>query len=93
MSFNLNVNPDSKQAKVLAALQSVDKGLTGKQIEARFGVGNARATVSALRMKGFPIYANEHKDTKGRVKTFYRLSTPSRKVIAAGYRALANGTV
>lgn len=93
MSFNLNVSPESKQAKVLSALQTTSadkgKGLTGKQIEARFGVGNARATVSALRMKGFPIYANEYKDTKGRVKTFYRLSTPSRKVIAAGYRALA----
>jgi hypothetical protein len=90
MTLNLNVTPDSKQAKVLAALQeNTAKGLTGKQIEARFGVGNARATVSALRMKGFPIYANEHKDSKGRVKTFYRLGTPSRKVIAAGYRALA----
>jgi predicted ArsR family transcriptional regulator len=87
--MNLNVNPESKQGKVLAGLQSVNKGLTGKQIEARFGVGNARSLVSALRMKGFPIYANEHKDTKGRTKTFYRLSTPSRKVIAAGYRALA----
>ena len=63
--------------------------LTGKQIQARFGVGNARATVSALRMKGYPIYANEHKDTKGRVKTKYRLGSPSRAVIAAGYRALA----
>ena len=45
--------------------------------------------VSSLRMKGFPIYANEHTDTKGRTKTFYRLGTPSRKVIAAGYKALA----
>ena len=87
--MNLNVNAESKQAKVLAALQDVDKGLTAKQIEARFG-GNATATVSELRFKGFPIYANKHTDTKGRTKTFFRLSTPSRKVIAAGYRALAN---
>ena len=44
----------TKQDRVLAALQN-GENLTGKQIEARFGVGNARATVSALRMKGFAI--------------------------------------
>lgn len=87
--MNLNVKSDSKQARVLAALESATKGLTAKQIEARFG-GNATATVSDLRFKGFPIYANQHTDTKGRTKTFFRLGTPSRKVLAAGYRALAN---
>ena len=78
----------SKMERVLEVL-STGQELTGKQIQARFGVGNARATVSALRMKGYPIYANEHKDTKGRVKTKYRLGSPSRAVIAAGYRSLA----
>ena len=87
--MNLNVKSDSKQARVLAALEAVEKGLTAKQIEARFG-GNATATVSDLRFKGFPIYANKHTDSKGRTKTFFRLGTPSRKVLAAGYRALAN---
>lgn len=82
----------TKQDRVLAALQN-GENLTGKQIEARFGVGNARATVSALRMKGFAIYANESVDTKGRVKNKYRLGTPSRKVVAAGYRALAKASV
>ena len=77
------------QDKVLAALKT-GAALTAKQIEARFGVGNARATVSALRMKGFAIYCNESVDTKGRVKNKYRLGTPSRAVVAAGYRALAN---
>ena len=78
----------SKMERVLEVL-STGQELTAKQIQARFGVGNARATVSALRMKGYPIYANEHKDTKGRVKTKYRLGSPSKAVIAAGYRALA----
>ena len=49
--------------------------------------------MSALRMKGFAIYANQNTDTKGRTKTFYRLGTPSRAVVAAGYRALAAGLV
>jgi predicted ArsR family transcriptional regulator len=86
-------NTVTKESKVLAALQSNDRGLTAAQIESRFNVGNARSTVSALRIKGFAIYANQHTDTKGRTKTFYRLGTPSRRVVAAGYRALANGEI
>jgi predicted ArsR family transcriptional regulator len=80
---------DTKENKVLEALRTNNKGLTAAQIETRFGVGNARSTVSSLRMKGYAVYANRHSDTKGRVKTFYRLGTPSREVVAAGYRALA----
>jgi predicted ArsR family transcriptional regulator len=83
----------TKEARVLDALQANNKGLTAAQIEARFGVGNARSTVSALRMKGYAIYANQNTDTKGRTKTFYRLGTPSRAVVAAGYRAMAAGLV
>jgi len=83
----------TKEAKVLKALKANNRGLTAAQIEARFGVGNARSTVSALRMKGFAIYANQHTDTKGRTKTFYRLGNPSRAVVAAGFKALAAGLV
>jgi predicted ArsR family transcriptional regulator len=84
---------NTKESRVLEALRENNKGLTAAQIETRFGVGNARSTVSSLRMKGYAIYANRHTDTKGRVKTFYRLGTPSREVVAAGYRALAQGPV
>lgn len=78
----------TKQSRVLEALQSGEK-LTAKQIAARFGVKNPTATISNLRMNGFAVYANQHKDTKGRVTTKYRLGTPSREVIAAGYRSIA----
>lgn len=87
---------NTKEARVLDALQMESiggKGLTAAQIESRFNVGNARATVSALRMKGYAIYANSRTDTKGRTKTFYRVGTPSRAIVAAGNRALANGNV
>lgn len=83
----------TKKARVLEALQANDRGLTAAQIEARFGVGNARATVSDLRFDGFAIYANKRTDTKGRTKTFYRLGKPSRRIVAAGYRAMAAGLV
>ena len=80
----------TKQARVLEALQSGEQ-LTAKQIAARFGVKNPTATISDIRLSGFAVYANQHKDTKGRVSTKYRLGTPSRAVVAAGYRAMSLG--
>ena len=68
--------------------------LTAKQIASQFGVASPSKVVSRLRMEdGLPIYCNRQVDSKGRVTHKYRLGTPSRKVIAAGYRALAAGTV
>jgi predicted transcriptional regulator len=65
--------------------------LSAKQITAQFGIASPSKIVSMLRMEdGLPIYNNRRVDTKGRVVHKYRLGTPSRKVIAAGYRALAS---
>ena len=88
----MNSVKETKQGKLLAALQQGDK-LTAAQIAHRFGIKNPTATVSDLRFSGYAIYANQKTDTKGRTKTFYRLGTPSRAVVAAGYRALAQGLV
>jgi predicted ArsR family transcriptional regulator len=65
--------------------------MTAAQIKQRFSIANPTATVSDLRYEGFAIYANKHTDTKGRTTTKYRLGTPSREIVAAGYRALALG--
>lgn len=79
----------TKQERLLEALKEGQK-LTAKQIAARFGIANPTATVSDLRLRGgHAVYANEHKDTKGRMTVKYELGRPSRKVVAAGYRALA----
>jgi hypothetical protein len=59
----------------------------------RFGLKNPRATVSDIRYAGFAVYANQHKDTKGRVTTKYRMGRPSRAIVAAGYRAMSMGIV
>lgn len=82
----------TKQARVLEALQNGEQ-LTAAQISSRFNVKNPTATVSNLRFAGFAIYANKRVDTKGRKLTMYRLGRPSRKVVAAGYKALALGLV
>lgn len=80
------------QSKVLNALTE-GQALTSKQIKARFGAGNPQAVIQALRFSGYSIYLNRHKDTKGRVTKKYRLGTPSRAIIAAGYKAMASKEV
>jgi predicted transcriptional regulator len=76
--------------RVLSALQAGEE-LTAKQIAARFRIASPHKVVSLLRYEGFPIYRNKHTDTKGRVTHKYRLGKASRKLVAAGYRALAMG--
>ena len=79
----------TKSERLVEALKTGEK-LTAAQIKARFGIANPTATVSDLRLNGgYSIYGNPSKDSKGRSVTKYRLGTPSRAVIAAGYRALA----
>jgi len=78
----------TKTDRVLQALMGGEE-LTAKQIKARFSVGNPAEVVRQLRFKGFAVYSNPKRNSKGETKNFYRLGTPSRKVVAAGYRALA----
>ena len=79
----------TKQARVLEALTKGEE-LTAKQIAARFGVKNPTATISELRLSGFAVYANKRTNKLGGTYTKYRLGTPSRAVVAAGFRALAH---
>jgi predicted transcriptional regulator len=88
----MNIDKITKIGRLLHALQS-GEALTEGQIRARFGLKNPRATVSNIRYAGFAVYANQHKDTKGRVTTKYRLGKPSRKIVAAGYKAISMGLV
>lgn len=89
----------TKKEAVLAALlnngrtHTLGRGLTAAQIEARYNVGNARATISDLRNDGYAIYANQHTDTKGRTKTFYRVGRPNRAMVRAAFAAKAAGLV
>jgi hypothetical protein len=77
----------TKTERVLTALRNGEQ-MTSKQITARFGVANPRALVDGLRKSGFAIYSNARTNKKGVTRNFYRLGTPSRAVVAAGYRAL-----
>jgi len=77
--------------KLIHAFQS-GKEFTAKQISSHFNIGSPTKVVSLIRREhGFPIYLNTRVDSKGRETRKYRLGTPSRSVVAAGYRALASG--
>jgi hypothetical protein len=79
--------------RVYEALVVKGEKLTAKQISARYNIANPYDTVYTLRMEGYPIYLNTHKDSKGRVTQKYQFGGASRKLVAAGYKALAAGLV
>ena len=83
----------TKQGKLFQALVLEGESLTASQIQKRFGIKNPRATVSEIRYAGFPVYANTRKAGNGVRVTEYRHGKASRKIIAAGYKAIAMGLV
>ena len=63
--------------------------LTAKQITARYGVKNVRAVISQLRSEGYAIYLNKRVSSfDGETYSKYRLGTPTRATVAAGFAAL-----
>ena len=63
--------------------------LTAKQISSRYGVKNVRAVISQLRSEGFSIYLNKRVSSfDGESYMKYMIGTPTKAIIAAGYKAL-----
>ena len=83
------INPETKTFRVFTALQE-GKALTASQAS-KMGVKNLSAEVSRIRSHGFAVYTNSRKAGNGVQVTEYVLGKPSRKLVAAGYRALALG--
>ena len=82
----------TKQDRLLEALKQGQE-FTARQIEHRFKLANPTAAVSNLRTKGYAVYANPRVNGRGEIYTKYRLGTPSRRIVAAGIRALRMGLV
>ena len=82
------VTTTTQTAKVANALTNGAE-LTAKQISARYGVKNVRAVISQLRSEGYSIFLNKRVSSfDGQTYMKYRLGTPRRAVVAAGYAAL-----
>ena len=86
----MRFNEDTKTYKVFSALRAGEK-LTPADAKHRFGVGNLSAEVSRVRAAGFCVYSNSRVAGNGVKVTEYQIGKPSRKLIAAGYKALAMG--
>ena len=85
-------SPKTKTYKLFTALHSGET-LTPSQAEKRFGIKNISAEASRIRQAGFAVYANSRKASNGVKVTEYVMGKPSRKVVAAGYKALSMGLV
>ena len=82
-------NPETKTFKVFTALQS-GKALTASQAS-KMGIKNLSAEITRIRQNGFAVYTNSRKAGNGVQVTEYVIGKPSRKLVAAGYRALSLG--
>ena len=88
----MRFNPETKTYKLFNALQS-GASISASQANKRFGIKNISAEVSRIRQAGFAVYANSRKAGNGVKVTEYVIGKPSRKIVAAGYKALALGLV
>jgi hypothetical protein len=85
-------NPETKTFKLFNALYN-GESVTPAQAEKRFGIKNISAEVSRIRQNGYAVYANTRKAGNGVQVTEYQIGKPSRKLVAAGYKAMALGLV
>lgn len=84
------ISTDTKTFKLFTALRQGQK-VTASQAEKRFGIKNMTAEVSRIRQAGYAVYANQRKAGNNVVVTEYEIGMPSRRVVAAGYKAIQLG--
>ena len=78
------INEDTKTFKVFSVLQK------GESITESH-VGNLAAEIARIRQHGFCVYTNQRKAKNGVEVTEYEFGKPSRRLIAAGYKAMSLG--
>lgn len=88
----MQINQETKTFKLLNALQAGER-VSASQANKRFGIKNISAEVSRIRQAGYAVYANKRVAGNNVAVTEYRIGAPSRKLIAAGYKAMALGLV
>jgi hypothetical protein len=86
----MRINENTKTFKLFNAMIN-GEAVSASQAEKRFGIKNISAEVSRVRQAGFAVYANQRKAGNGVQVTEYVIGKPSRKLVAAGYKAMALG--
>ena len=85
-------NTETKTFKLFTALYN-GQAVTPAEANKRFGIKNISAEVSRIRQSGYAVYANSRVAGNGVKVTEYVIGKPSRKIVAAGYKALSMGLV
>ncbi len=62
--------------------------LTPQKMQSVFGVSNPSALINDLRNEGNAIYLNTRINTNGKKVAFYRLGTPTKRMVADGIAAI-----
>lgn len=80
----------SAKQKVLSYLSKSEgyNTLTPTKMQSMFGVANPSATINDLRKEGHAIYLNSRINSNGDKVSFYRLGTPTKRIVAQGIAAL-----
>ena len=84
------ISKETKTFKLFTAMYNGEK-VTPAEANKRFGIKNMSAEVSRIRQNGYAVYAKSRVAGNGVKVTEYEIGTPSRKLVAAGYKALALG--
>jgi len=85
-------NKETKTYKLFKTLQAGER-VSPAVAEHRLGIKNLSAEVSRVRQFGFAVYRKTRKAGNGVEVVEYVMGTPSREIVAAGYKALALGLV
>ncbi len=80
----------SVKSKVLAYLSkdSEYNTLTAQKMQSVFGVANPSALINDLRNEGNAIYLNTRINSNGDKVAFYRLGSPTKRMVAEGIAAI-----
>lgn len=87
-----NIKEKTKTHKLFSALQN-GENISEAEARKRWGIKNVRAEVTRIRQAGYAVYANRRVAGNHVEVTKYRIGRPSRKLVAAGYAAIAAGLV
>jgi len=88
--MELFVMSKSAKARVLAYLSkdSEYNTLTAAKMQSVFGIANPSATINELRNEGHAIYLNTRVNANGDKVAFYRLGSPTKRMVAEGIAAI-----
>ena len=86
----MRISENTKTYKLFTALRN-GEAVSPAAAEKRFGIKNISAEVSRIRQAGFAVYANQRTAGNNVQVTEYVIGKPSRKLVAAGYKAMALG--